>query len=56
MADGGLVVRFDAEPQAPQRGYAVAFDYDTWSYRLNNEPPTAIPQGTQKIIIEIERS
>lgn len=44
MAEGGLVVKFDAEQTKPQRCYAVAF------------ARTAIPKGTQKITIEIERS
>ena len=44
MADGGLVVRFDAEPQKAHRCYAVAF------------AKTALPPGTQNITIEIERS
>ena len=57
MADGGLVIRFDAEePQAPQRGYAVTLDYDTWSYRLNNESPVTLPRGTRTITIEIEQA
>ncbi len=56
MADGGLWVRFDAEPQKPQRCYAVAVDYDDWSYVINDQAKTALPQGTQKITIEIERS
>ncbi len=57
MAEGGLVVRFDAgEQQAPERCYAVAVDYDDWSYVINNQPKTAIPKGTKKITIEIERS
>lgn len=53
MADGGLVVRFDAGKQ-PQRCYAVAVDYDDWSYAINNQEKTAIPEGPRKITIEIE--
>lgn len=55
MADGGLVVRFDAGKQS-QRCYAVAVDYDDWSYVINHQPKAAIPDGTRTIIIEIESS
>ncbi len=54
MAEGGLLVRFDSE-QTPQRCYAVAVDYDDWSYAINNQAKTAMPKGTKKITIEIER-
>ncbi len=54
MADGGLIVRFDGE-KAPQRCYAVAVDYDDWSYAINGQPKIAIPDGTRTITIEIER-
>ena len=56
MAEGGFLIKFDAKKAKPQRCYAVAFDYDDWSYVINNQPKTAMPKGTQKIIIEIERS
>jgi len=31
-------------------------DYDNWSYVINDQAKTAIPKGTTKITIEIERS
>ncbi len=55
MANGGLVVRFDAEQEKPQRCYAIAFDYDEWSYAINGQAKTTMPKGTRKITIEIER-
>ncbi len=53
MAEGGFVVKFDEKE--PRRCYAVAFDYDEWSYAVNNEEKKEIPKGTKKITIEIEQ-
>ena len=52
MAEGGFLVKFD-EKKA-QRCYAVAFDYDEWSYVVNEKEKKEIPKGIQKITIEIE--
>ena len=54
MADGGFLVKFDKKE--PQRCYAVEFDYDKWSYTINNEEKKEMPKGVQKITIEIEES
>ena len=54
MAEGGFLIKFDGKKVKSQRGYAVAFDYDEWSYAVNNEPKKKIPKGTEKITIEIE--
>ena len=55
MAEGGLVVRFDATKKKPQRCYAVAFDYDDWSYAINNQEKKEMPKGAKKITIEIKQ-
>ena len=52
MAGGGFLVKFDEKE--PQRCYAVAFDYDEWSYAINNGKKQEMPKGTKKITIEIE--
>ncbi len=55
MAKGGFLIKFDAKKAQPKRGYAVAFDYDEWSYAINNQTKKKIPKGTTKIVIEIEQ-
>ena len=55
MAEGGFLIKFDAKKTKPQRCYAVAFDYDEWSYTLNNQRKKNIPKGIKKINIEIEQ-
>ena len=54
MAEGGFLIKFGAKKTKPKRGYAVAFDYDDWSYAINNKEKKAMPKGTKKISIEIE--
>ena len=54
MAEGGFLIKFDPKKAKPQRCYAVAFDYDEWSYAVNNQAKKKIPKGTKKITIEIE--
>lgn len=54
MADGGFLIKFDGKKIKPQRCYMVAFDYDDWSYAINNKEKKAMPKGTKKITIEIE--
>ena len=53
MAEGGFLVKFDGKK--PQRCYAVTFDYDEWSYAVNNRDKKKIPKGTKKITVEIEQ-
>ena len=52
MAEGGFLIKFSGKK--PQGCYAVAFDYDEWSYTVNNQAKKKIPKGTTKITIEIE--
>ena len=56
MAEGGFLIKFDAKKTKPQRCYAVAFDYDEWSYAVNDQAKKKMPKGTTKITIEIEGS
>ena len=55
MAEGGFLIAFNAEKKKSRRCYAVAFDYDEWAYVINGKEKTAIPKGTKKIVIEIEK-
>lgn len=52
MAEGGFLVTFDGKKS--QRCYAATFDYDDWSYAINNQKKKAIPKGIKKVTIEIE--
>lgn len=54
MAEGGFLVKFDAKKTKPKRCYAVALDYDDWTYVINNEKKKELPKGTKKVTIEIE--
>lgn len=54
MAGGGFLIKFDAKKAKSQRCYAVAFDYDEWSYAVNNQKKKELPKGISKITVEIE--
>jgi len=54
MSDGGFVVKFEGAKVKPQTCYAVKFDYDEWSYTINNNTTQKMPSGTKRIIIETE--
>ena len=54
MAEGGFLIKFQGGKAKPRRGYAVAFDYDEWTYAINNEKKKALPKGIKKITIEVE--
>ena len=54
MAEGGFLIKFEPKKAKLQRGYAVAFDYDEWSYAVNNQAKKKIPKGTTKITLEVE--
>jgi hypothetical protein len=41
MPDGGFLVKFDGKEAF--RCYAVSFDYDEWTYSVNNETPKPFP-------------
>jgi hypothetical protein len=48
--EGGFTVRFEGAKTRPQHCYAVKFDYDEWTYALNEKPKRPIPKGTKSII------
>jgi len=52
--EGGFAVRFEGVKEKPKRCYAVSFDYDEWSYIINNNEKQDIPQGAKRIIVEVE--
>jgi len=54
MADGGFLVKFDGKEVT--RCFAVAFDYDTREYTINNTEAKPLPAGVETITISIERS
>ena len=54
MSEGGFVVKFEGAKEKPQTCYAIKLDYDEWSYAINNNPKQDMPQGTKRIIVEIE--
>lgn len=56
MAEGGFLIKVDGSRAKlkPERGYAVAFDYDEWAYAVNNEKKKPLPKGITRITIEIE--
>lgn len=52
MPSGGFLIKFDGKET--KRCYACKFDYDNYSYELNNKDKKHIPSGTKKIEIELE--
>ncbi len=54
MAEDGFLVKFEGAKERPKRCYAAAFDYDKWSYIINDKPSQALPSGVKRIIIEVE--
>jgi len=54
MSEGGFLVKFDDKKKTQKRCYVVAFDYDEWSYAINNTRKRNIPKGVKKITIEVE--
>ena len=54
MAEGGFLIKFDGKKGKPRQGYAVALDYDDWTYAINNEKKKGLPKRIKKITIEIE--
>jgi len=51
MAEGGFLIKFDGKEAG--RCYAVAFDYDEWSYIINGKEKKKIP-AVKSITIEVE--
>lgn len=51
MAEGGFLIKFDGKEV--ERCYAVAFDYDEWSYTINEKDKKNLPQ-VKSITIEVE--
>ena len=52
MAEGGFLLKFDGKEI--KRCYAVAFDYDEWSYTINEKDKKELP-SLKSITIEIEK-
>lgn len=52
MADGGFVVKINGKELC--RCYAIAFDYDEWKYTVNGTETKDLPEGAEKISVEIE--
>lgn len=52
MAEGGFLIKFDGKEA--ERSYAVAFDYDEWSYTVNEREKKGIPKGVRTITVEVE--
>lgn len=43
MADGGFLIKFEGAKAKSERGYALALDYDDWTYSINNEKKKEFP-------------
>ena len=52
MAQGGFLVLFNGKEAF--RCWGVAFDFDTWSYRMNAEPEKPLPAKAKKFEILVE--
>ena len=52
MPEGGFVVKFDGKKKL--KCYACKFDYDEFSYEINERNKKPLPRGVRKIEIEIE--
>ena len=52
MADGGFLVRIDGKELC--RGYSIKFDYDEWTYSVNNGAPAGLPKIEKGISVEVE--
>ncbi|MDD5438785.1 MAG: hypothetical protein PHS37_01190 [Candidatus Omnitrophica bacterium] len=52
MAEGGFVIKFDGKSQ--ERCYACSFDYDEWSYEINEGKAMSLPRNIRKIEIVVE--
>ena len=57
MSEGGFLVRFmDKEKEVEKyRCYEVSFQFDAWTYKLNNEEKKRIP-GITKIEVVPEEA
>lgn len=54
MVEGGFLVKFDGKKTKLKRCYAVAFDYDEWTYTINNKKKKELSKGIKRITLEIE--
>ena len=54
MADGGFSVKFDGKEAT--RCFAVAFDYDTWEYTINEAETKPLPEDVKVITVSVERA
>lgn len=51
IAEGGFLIKFDGKEV--ERCYAVAFDYDEWSYTINEKEKKELP-SVKTICIKVE--
>lgn len=52
MPNGGFLVKFNGKEKC--RCYAIALDYDKWTYTVNNKDIKELPSDTESITIEAE--
>lgn len=52
MPDGGFVVKIDGKKG--QRCYKVTFDYDEWTYTVNDGEAKGLPKGLKEIRVKVE--
>jgi len=53
MSDGGFLVKFDGKETF--RCYSISFEYDSFTYKRNDEEPKELPRegiGRIEIILE----
>jgi len=52
MASGGFLIKFDGKKA--DRCFSVKFDYDDWTYLVNEKKKKALPSRVKSITIEVE--
>jgi len=52
MPNQGFLIKFDGKDA--ERCFVCKFDYDDYSYEINNKTKKPIPPGTTKIELELE--
>jgi len=51
--NAGFILKFDGKEEC--RCCAVSFDYDEWTYALNNGGKQNLPPGIESIEVEVKR-
>jgi len=51
MPNQGFLIKFDGKDA--ERCFVCKFDYDDYSYEINNKTKKPIPPGTTKIDLEV---